>query len=248
MANIILVHGSWHGGWCWDRVRPRLEAAGHVVYAPTLTGLAERAGEATPEVDVGAHVADIEALLLGHDLSDVTLVGWSYGGMVITALAERVPDRLAGLLYLDAVIPEDGQTGFDLLPPDVRRVRQQQVLDDGEGWWMAPPPLAALGVTSPADVAWVGDRLTPQPLGTYTSPVSVSNPAARRLPRTYVQCLNGAFVPVTEPFARRAEQRGSTVRRLPCGHAAPIVAAEQVAGLVLEALPSDGGARRGRRF
>lgn len=244
MANVVLVHGSWHGGWCWDRVRPLLESAGHSVYAPTLTGLAERAAEATPEVDVGTHVADVEAVLVGHDLSDVTLVGWSYGGVVITALAERVADRLAGLFYLDAFIPEDGQTGFDLLPPDVRRLRQQQVLDDGEGWRMAPPPLAALGVTASADVAWVGDRLTPQPLGTYTSRVNVSNPAARRLARTYVHCVDGAFAPLTEPFARRAEQRGWPLRRLGCGHAAPIVAAEQVAGVVLEALPSGGGAPR----
>ena len=112
MATFVLVHGGWHGGWCWQKVIPFLEAAGHEVYAPTLTGLAERASELSPDVGLDTHIQDIVGLLQEKNLHGVILVGHSYGGMVITGVADRLPGRLAHLVYLDALVPQNGDAAL----------------------------------------------------------------------------------------------------------------------------------------
>src|SRR5215211_1043953 len=121
MATFVLVAGAWHGGWCWRKVTPLLRAAGHEVFAPTLTGLGERSHLAHPDVGLTTHIQDIVNLLEYEDLNDVVLVGHSYSGMVITGVAEQVPGRLAHLVYLDAFVPENGQALVDLLPPEGRQ-------------------------------------------------------------------------------------------------------------------------------
>src|SRR5438128_128006 len=104
MATFVLVHGAWHGGWCWKRVTPLLRAAGHEVYATTLTGLGERVHLASPNVGLALHVQDVVGVLEYEDLRDVILVGHSYGGIVISGVADRVPERLRHLVYLDALV------------------------------------------------------------------------------------------------------------------------------------------------
>src|SRR5689334_15631432 len=121
MANYLLVHGAWHGGWCWRRVVPLLRAAGHEVFTPTLTGLGERVHLLTRDVGLDTHAQDVIGVLEYEDLRDVVLVGHSYGGMVITAVAERAAERLAHLVYLDAFVPRDGQSQMDLLGPSSSR-------------------------------------------------------------------------------------------------------------------------------
>src|SRR5687768_18076653 len=118
MATFVLVHGAFVGGWCWRWVAPYLRGAGHDVYCPTLTGSGERVHLASPRVDLATHVEDVVNVLHYEDLRGVVLVGHSYGGMVITGAAERVSERLARLVYLDAFVPQDGQALADLLPPD----------------------------------------------------------------------------------------------------------------------------------
>ncbi len=116
MATFVLVHGAWHGGWCWKYVTPLLRAAGHDVFTPTLTGVGERAHLARPDTGLETHIQDIAGVLTYEDLQRVLLVGHSLGGPVITAVADRIAERIAHLIYLDATIPRDGQADVDCYP------------------------------------------------------------------------------------------------------------------------------------
>ncbi len=160
MATFVLVHGGWHGGWCWQKVIPFLEAAGHAVYAPTLTGLAERASELSPEVGLDTHIQDIVGLLQEKDLQGVILVGHSYGGMVITGVVDAVPERIAHLVYLDTFVPRDGESMVDVSPLVIRLLLRRQAQADG--WRIASR--GTYGVTTEPDRSWVlseGDATTP---------------------------------------------------------------------------------------
>src|SRR5215813_9903475 len=130
MATFVLVHGAWHGGWCWQKVIPLLEAADHAVYAPTLTGLAERACELSPDVGLDTHIQDVVGLLQDKDLHEVILVGHSYGGMVITGVVDAVPERIAHLVYLDTFVPRDGESMVDVSPLVIRLLLRRQAQAD----------------------------------------------------------------------------------------------------------------------
>ncbi|MGH7898860.1 MAG: alpha/beta fold hydrolase, partial [Candidatus Binatia bacterium] len=187
MATFLLVHGAWHGAWCWRRVASRLRAAGHEVFTPTLTGLGERLHLLTRDTDLGTHVDDVLGALVAEELADVILVGHSYGGMVISGVAQRAPERLKHLVYLDAFVPKDGASLEDLVPPAIFADLRKATDADGDGFRVPPFPVQAFGVTGPEeDVAWIGRRLVFQPLKTMTQKVRVTNPAAAKLPRTYV--------------------------------------------------------------
>ena len=147
MATYVLVHGAWHGGWCWKRATPLLLAAGHDVFTPTLTGLGERSHLLAPEIDLEVHIQDIMAILHYEGLSDVTPVGHSYGGMVIMGVSDKVPERLSQLIYLDAFVPENGQSLFDLLTPESSTSFRERAQADGSGWQIPPRPLDQWGIT-----------------------------------------------------------------------------------------------------
>jgi len=165
---MVLIHGSMHGGWCWQRVAPLLRAAGHDVYTPTLTGLGERVHLAHPAVDLDTHIRDVLGVLEFEDLHEVILVGHSYGTMVITGVADRVPERIAHLVYLDGTMAADGQTALDFFPPEWRASRRAQVDAEGEGWRLLPPvDLTVWGIRED-DAAWVHGKLVPQPFKTFT--------------------------------------------------------------------------------
>src|SRR5690348_13524991 len=133
MANIVLVHGGWIGGWCWQRVTPLLVAARHRVYTPTLTGLGERAHLLTQEIDLSTHIQDVVGLIECEELENVVLVGQSYAGMVITGVADRMAARLSRLVYLDAFVPQDGQCLADLVPAEVMANLQEGARKAGDG-------------------------------------------------------------------------------------------------------------------
>lgn len=239
MSTFVLVHGGWHGGWCWKYVTPLLRAAGHEVYTPTLTGLGERVHLARPEVDLTTHVRDVVNVLEYEALRDAVLVGHSYGGMVITGVAAAVPDRLAHLVYLDAFIPADGQSLMGLMAPERVQVIGEMVRATGDGWRLAGPgPFSrealvreSYGVTDEADVRWIVDRLVDQPFGTFTEPVSAANPAAATLPRTFIHCTGWhAF----DREAKQARQSGWRVHALPTGHDAMVTMPHELAALLLE--------------
>ncbi|KAK1183081.1 alpha/beta hydrolase [Streptomyces sp. NBS 14/10] len=202
MATYLLVHGAWHSGKCWERVVPLLASAGHRVSAPTLTGYGDTAHLLGPEVGLDTHVDDVVRLITEEDLSEVILVGHSYAGLVISSAANQIPDRIAHLVYLDAMVPEDGETAVDVLP--VAQAQIDRALQSESGWRVPPlpefpPPMGLFGVTDPADVAWLRTMLSDQPVRCLQQPVRLDNPAVNAIPRTHIHCVVGE----PEGFTRR---------------------------------------------
>ena len=186
-STFVLVHGAWHGGWCWKKVVPALRAAGHEVFTPSLTGLGERAHLASAAVDLDTHITDIASLIETEELTGVVLVGHSYAGMVITGVADRAGPRLRRLIYLDAFVPESGKCQLDYLHADRRDGVMQQGRATG---YVDPLPLKLFGVTDPQDVAWASRHLTRQPYATMSQPVLLQGDGGAGLPRTYIYCSN----------------------------------------------------------
>jgi pimeloyl-ACP methyl ester carboxylesterase len=226
MTSFVLVHGAWNGGWCWKRVAPLLRVAGHEVYTPTLTGLGERVHLATPEVGLDTHTRDIVNLLEFEDLERVVLVGHSFGGVTITAVADQVPDRIRHLVYLDAVVPLDGESQFDSMDLQARAALEEQARAAGDGWRVPSPIVDDL--PSEADNQWITSRLTPQPLKTYQDRFQLANAAALALPKTYVYCTRSWMA----PHAERARRAGWDYRELDTEHLCYATAPRKVADLL----------------
>jgi pimeloyl-ACP methyl ester carboxylesterase len=193
MATYVLVHGGGHGGWCYQRVARLLQAEGHVVYTPTMTGLGERAHLLNADVDLYRHIEDIAAVLEFEDLRDVILVGHSYGGMVITGTADRVPERVGRLVFLDAANPVNGQSLEDVAGPVINAVRPFGETRDGMELVLLPAPDAGLlyGVTDPDDLAWMAERLTPHPWTCFEQPLDLTNEDALwAIPQYHIVCTS----------------------------------------------------------
>jgi len=229
MATFVLVHGSFHGGWCWERVATRLRRDGHTVLTPTLTGLGERSHLVHPRVGLDLHVLDVAQVLEYGDLGDVVLVGHSYGGMVVTGVADAVPERLAHVVYLDGFRPEHGQSAWDI-SPDAQRRWEAAAEAAGTGWLVPPPdPVEAYDVCD-ADAEWVRERLVPTPLFTHEQPLHAPDERAASLPQTYVLCTRyDGF----EDVARRARDEGVDYHELDTGHDAMITAPDGLAEILL---------------
>ena len=241
-ATFVLVHPAWFGGWCWKKVTPLLRARGYDVYAPTLTGLGERAHLARPEIGLSTHIEDVVNLLQYEDLSGVILVGNSSGGMVITGVADRVPERIAHIVYLDAFVPQDGQSMLDLIPPDRRPPMETLVQSEGQGWLLprfAPPPWEkfvpqAWRITDEADLRWALPRLRPTPFAHFTEPIRRQNAAAEKLPHTYIRCVQWPNA-VYDRHAEAARQMpGWRYRELATSHLPYITHPREVADLLFE--------------
>ncbi|MFF0487392.1 alpha/beta fold hydrolase [Nocardia sp. NPDC004068] len=235
MSTYLLVHGAWHTGECWDRVVARLTAAGHRVLAPTLTGYGATRHLLTPEVGLDTHTDDIARLLTAEDLTEVILVGHSYAGLVISAVANRLPERIAHLVYLDAMVPEDGETAADVLP--VTKAMIDLALASESGWRVPPPPEmpaphGLFGVTDPDDIAWLRTMMSDQSVRCLQQPVRLDNPAVNLLPRTHIHCT------ITPPGLERRpvpDQPPARVRELPTGHDCMITMPAELTELLLEA-------------
>jgi len=193
MATYVLVHGGGHGGWCYQPVARRLRSAGHEVYTPTLTGLGERSHLVSPAIDLDLHITDVVAALHYEDLRDVILVGHSYGGMVITGVADRAADRVGRIVYLDAATPVNGQSLVDVAGPIIEATRPAGEVVDGVELVLLPSPDAGLfyGVTDPDVVAWMGDRLTGHPWACFAQPLRLANEAALwAIPQYQIVCTS----------------------------------------------------------
>ena len=236
MATYVLIHGGWHGGWCWKKVTPLLRAAGHEVFAPTLTGLGERVHLLTPAVGLETHVEDVLGVMHYEDLQQVVLVGHSYGGMVITGVADRAADRLAHLVYLDAFVPRDGQCLLDLIPPERAAAMREQAKTSGDGWRVSPlGPVERFGVTAEADRRWASPKLGDQPRLTFEQPVRCASAAGAALPRTFIRCTEHAGSGFSATFAERVRADTSwRYREVGTGHDAMITAPRELADLLLE--------------
>ena len=219
----VLVHGAWHGGWCWRKVTPLLTAAGHRVHTPTLTGLGERSHLLTPEVGLETHVKDVTALFEYEDLRNAILVGHSYGGMVVAGAAPLLVERLSAVVYLDAFLPDNRKA-----------LRDYVALNAPEGVWRLPVPgkPPRFGVKEPADVEWMEARLTDQPLKAMTEPVRISADISTRVPHTFILCTKANQFAAA---AERAKQRGFKYREmLTAGHDAMISQPKELAKLLME--------------
>jgi pimeloyl-ACP methyl ester carboxylesterase len=238
VATFVLVPGAWAGGWVWRKVGPRLRAAGHEVHTPTLTGLGERVHLAHPGIDLETHVADVANVLAFEDLTGITLVGWSHGGMVIAGVAERVPERLAQLVFLDAVVPADGQSFYDAdRDLAARHAAERAGLGTTADPAYLPAPVDYLRARVPneADLAWLAAKMVPHPVATLTQPLRLGNPAAAALPRAFVFCTEGkepGFQSVATVARLRADP-GWRYREIASTHLAPVTAPEETAAALL---------------
>lgn len=225
MSTFVLVHGGWDGGWAWRPVASELQSAGHEVFTPTLTGSGERVHLASPAVGLDTHVLDVANVLRFENLTDVILVGFSYGGMVITGVAEQIPERIAQLVYLDAFAPQDGQSAADLAGPEIMGFMELAARTYGDGWRVPHNPPDA-------------DRRTDFLLKAAQQSIAVRNPQAARLRRTYVQFTDKAPEDFTksmmERIAARVRQGGWRYREMPFGHFPLLEKPREVAALLLD--------------
>ena len=230
-TTFVLVHGAWHGGWCWIKVSRLLRDAAHTVYTPTLTGLGERAHLATPEIDLETHIQDVVAVLETEELRDVVLVGHSYGGLVISGAAARVPNRIGSLVYVDAFVAETGKSLLSYLPADRADGMRNAAATEGKGWQVPSLPPQRFGVTSVRDTEWLLRRLVPQPIKTLEQGLPAEPPA--KIPRAYVYCsapASGAF----DQFAERLrDDRKWRFYELKTGHDAMVTTPGDLAKILM---------------
>lgn len=232
---IVLVHGAWHGAWCWARVLPLLRAAGVPTHAVTLTGVGERAHLMGPQIDLHTHVQDVIGLIEAEELARVLLVGHSYGGIVITGVADRLqrehPQRMAQLVYLDAVVPEPGESWSSRHTPETQQARLDAAAPSG-GLSFPPPDAAVFGLDG-ADRAWVNRRQTPQPFAVYQQPLHFDAARVAALPRTFIDCTQPALPTIAASRIRVRQQPGWQVLEMQTGHDPMVSAPQALADLLL---------------
>ncbi|MFI6703850.1 alpha/beta fold hydrolase [Streptomyces sp. NPDC050509] len=239
MSTYLLVHGAWHSGEAWQRVVPLLESAGHRVFAPSLTGYGDKAHLASSATGLDTHVDDIVGLIIEEDLTEVVLVGHSYAGLVISSVANQVPDRIARLVHLDAMVPEDGESAADVQP--VSQALIDLALASESGWRIPPlpelpPPSGLFGVTDPADVAWLRTLLSDHPVRCLQQPVRLDNPAVNAIPRTHIHCTVGAPEGIVRRPVPAIQPNGSPAQvwELATGHDCMITMPVELAELLLK--------------
>ena len=236
MTTFVLLHGAFHGAWCWSRVAPILRAAGHAVFTPTQTGLGDRAHLLSADITLTTFVDDLVAVLETEELTDAVLVGHSFGGAAITGAAERVPNRIRHLIYLDSAIPENGKSPLDLAVPEIAAERRRLAAATG-GVAIAPPDPSVFGVPDGPDADWVRRRLTPHPFGTMATSLRLTKPPGNGLPATYIACTNPVYESLAWARAVARAQPGWAWRDLAAGHDAMVTAPRETADLLMEIAP-----------
>ena len=229
--TFVVAHGAWSAGWAWKKVHPLMAARGHRLVTPTYTGLGERAHLAGPDVNLDTHIMDVVNVLVYDDLRDVVLVGHSYGGMVATGVADRARDRITRLIYLDAFVPDDGQSLFDLTGQSPEQSRAAAV----DGWRVAPNPSPP--DTPPDDLPWIAARRMHQPIETLAQPLELTQ-GPLTLPRHYILCTKSdAFT----RYAEKARGAGWPVYELDASHNPHITIPEELTNLLERIAQGNGG-------
>jgi len=230
-TTFVLVHGAWHGGWCWRRVTERLERQGHRVFTPTLTGLGERAHLLSPTTGLDTHIADIVNLIRYEGLSEIVLVGHSYAGFVISGVAEQEEKTIASFVFLDAFVPEDGDSMATIGTP---ATRDAMTAAKARGDTTIPPRSAALFNVNAADQAWVDRLCVPHPIGTFLQPVKLTGARERIGKRSYIRASAYAN-PVFDAHAAKLKARpGWRIHEVPCGHDVMVDMPERLTQILLE--------------
>jgi len=230
--TFVMAHGAFHGGWCWRDVAAILRSKGHLVFTPTYTGLGERAHLLNNEIDLNTFIEDVMAVIEYEELHNIVLVGHSFGGYVISGVADRIGDRIDSMIYLDAPMGTNGKSVLDEAPPDVRKARTDAAIDFSGVRAIATPSATAFGLSDPQQIAWVNRRMTPMPLKTYETPLKLNGEPGGNLPKKFIHCVN-PVLPNIVPSAVYAKKNGWDYHELQTGHEAMITMPEQVAALFL---------------
>jgi len=225
------VHGAWHGGWCWEIVAGILRRRGHTVLTPTQTGLGERAYLMSTSITLDTFIEDVVGVIRDETLDDVILVGHSFGASSVSGAADRVPERIRRLIYLDGALLENGQSTFSKLPPSAVAARIKLAQETSGGLSIPPPPASAFFVTNPDQVAWLTARLTPHPISTLASPLNLANKIGNGLPATFISC-NMPLLPSLQPSRAMAKALGMKMAEIRSGHDAMVTAAGKLADLL----------------
>lgn len=232
---IVLVHGSWHGAWCWHRVLPLLRQAGVDSHAVTLTGVGERAHLLSPAIGIHTHVQDVIGLITAEELQRVVLVGHSYAGHLITCVADRLqrshPGLLRHLVYLDAGIPDPGDSWSTYHSPETLAKRVAEAQASG-GLSFPPPDASVFGLTG-ADRDWVNRRQTPQPFRLYQEPLQFDPARVWAIPHSFIDCTNPPLATIAASRQRVRSEPGWTVYELATGHDPMVSAPQELAELLL---------------
>jgi pimeloyl-ACP methyl ester carboxylesterase len=235
MATVVLAHGAWSAAWAWKKMRPLLRKAGHEFFSPTYTGLGERAHLARPDIDLSTHVQDVLAVLEIEDLTQVTLLGHSYGGMVATGVADKAPGRIARVVYIDAFAPKDGQSLFDLLGPKGEAHMRAGATKDGDGWKLPLNPMPP--DTSPEDSAWAVPKRRPQPIKTFEEKIKLAS--TKFPPRHYIYAKKNGPGDVFRQFTERAKSEpGWTHHEIDASHNPHITCPDVLMSLLTQIMAS----------
>jgi pimeloyl-ACP methyl ester carboxylesterase len=229
--TFVLVHGAWHGGWCWRRVADLLEKRGHKAFAPTMTGLGERAHLMNGDIKLATHITDIANLMKYERLEDVVLCGHSYGGFVISGVADQMERAIASLVFLDAFYPDNGQAVVDITRPQIREAVATAMKTGRPG---IPAPAAAMFGVNEKDRAWVDALCGPQPLATFTDKIALSGARERIAKKTYIRAINYDNPAFNQALARLKGDKSWRTYELPSGHDVMVDMPERLAEILLE--------------
>ena len=229
--TFVLVHGAWHGGWCWRRVADRLERQGHKVYTPTLTGLGERSHLMNGKIDLDTHITDIVNVVKWENLRDICLVAHSYGGWPVSGALEQILDRVASVVFLDAFVPEDGQRGFDFASEFSRKgtIEAQQ-----KGEISRPAPPATAFHVNETDLAWVDSKVTPQPLALAFSIIKLTGAREKVAKKTYIRAPAYPQPAFDKYYAAKKADPAWRTYEVTCGHDVMIDMPDRLVEILLE--------------
>jgi pimeloyl-ACP methyl ester carboxylesterase len=230
--RFVLVHGAWHGSWCWPRVADRLRSSGHKVFTPTLTGLGERSHLLAPEIDNATHVTDVVNVIKWERLTDIVLCGHSYGGFVISGVAKKIAAAIRSIVFLDAFVPRDGDSPQSLTGPAIQEgIRAALQRGDCS---MPPRPAEFFGVNE-ADRPWVDALCVPQPIGTFTHKIALTGAREKIARKTYIRAKSYANPGFDKAFAAAQSDPSWRTYEVPCGHDVMVDMPERLSELLLEA-------------
>jgi pimeloyl-ACP methyl ester carboxylesterase len=229
--TFVLVHGAWHGGWCWRRVADRLRSGGHVVFTPTLTGLGERSHLMRAGIDLKTHITDVVNLMKWEKLTDVVLCGHSYGGMIISGVAEQMAPAIRSIVFLDTFVPRNGEAVQDLTSAAVQETARAAI-QRGE-FGMPPRSAEAFGVNA-ADRAWVDSLCVPQPIATFTDKIVLTGARDRIARKSYIRAKSYVNPGFDRALAAAEADASWRTYGVPCGHDVMVDMPERLSEILLE--------------
>jgi pimeloyl-ACP methyl ester carboxylesterase len=231
--TFVLVHGAWHGGWCWRRVADALRAAGHTVFAPTLTGFGDRVHLVRPGLTIDDLATDVSNLFAAEELREVILVGHSFGGAPISVVADRTPGPIKALVYLDVILLKNGDSAFSKLDPAIVAQRVKLAEETSGGLTIPPPAPEVFGVSNPDDVEWLRRRLTPLPLSCYQTPIRLEHPLGNGLSKIYIACTGPAYHSIVPSHEWAKSQSDWRYLELKTGHDAMVTSPNELAAILV---------------